>query len=366
MFTSFFLNFKEIFYRNDAFDFKLRRDVRTKGASESYYEFLDRSSLLDAQKIRVLINKTIGKMPKEESVQLVKRIKSKNDNEYKSAMTEIYVHSILLEKKCSLTIHPDINGSNEKPDFLVKTNNGDEFYLEVVTFSGLSDKDRGKQSNLNILIDKINEIEIRNYYISMYIHGLPTKTPSYNAVKKDIENWIIQELQMGSKCIEKEFYVDGVTLTIKGDIKSSQDSCDGKFISSGPRDSGFSNHIDSIRGRIKKKASKYGKNLDKPLVLLFNSTARALSVEQMEIALLGDIGVSSLSSGNPKCFLKDNGAIRSRKGFYNKKITAIWFIKDLDNLTCYQSKSTIFLNPASNFLLPEFLKDRAIKVKKYQ
>ena len=74
-----------------------------------------------------------AQLPVEERDDIIARLQSENEVNFRSASFEVLLHEGLLRLGFTLTVHPDPEtGVAKRPDFLVRAKDGTEFFLEAV------------------------------------------------------------------------------------------------------------------------------------------------------------------------------------------------------------------------------------------
>ena len=99
------------------FDEIERKDTGPEPESEAEYEYINRSARPDAQKIRSLLEDWFSRYPEKQN-DFLRRFKSNKDKEHNSAFFELYTHEILIRQGFTCRVHPEIEGSSTRPEFL--------------------------------------------------------------------------------------------------------------------------------------------------------------------------------------------------------------------------------------------------------
>lgn len=110
-----------------------RCDARPPHPKESAYAYLDRSAGTDADGLRTLIEAWLAAYPAEDAANLALRLRSRLDDQHRSAFFELLLHRLLSALGHPvLAVEPKLAHSWKSPDFLAT---GD-FYLEAVSAQG--------------------------------------------------------------------------------------------------------------------------------------------------------------------------------------------------------------------------------------
>jgi hypothetical protein len=204
---------------------------------------------------------------------------------------------LLLRLGCRLQIHPPLPHTDRKPDFLVKSPSGADFYLEAIHTAGASDEESSAQARLNILCDSLNYLESPNFFISIDVDGLPKTPVPGREIRRTLErNLACLSPELINHFFESrnlhlvphwEFEHDGLRITcsplpkppelrgLPGVRTLGMKTFGGIIDSEGP-----------IKHAVIKKAGHYG-ILDLPLVVAVNATDVFLSDRDVLHALCG-------------------------------------------------------------------------------
>jgi hypothetical protein len=110
-----------------------RIDIRPRQHKESAYFYLARSASPEAEQTRIRIEEWFARYPAEHGGDLALRLRSRNDDQHRSALFELFLHDWLLSHGRLVTaIEPKLPHTHKSPDFLVDG----RFYLECVLAAG--------------------------------------------------------------------------------------------------------------------------------------------------------------------------------------------------------------------------------------
>ncbi|MCB1215330.1 MAG: hypothetical protein KDK66_07630, partial [Deltaproteobacteria bacterium] len=86
------------------FDNIKRTDASFMKNSESEFEFYNRSSKPEVESVRRLIEEFISHYPEKEVIELVHRLRSTDNANFRSAVFELFLHEALLRQGYTLSI----------------------------------------------------------------------------------------------------------------------------------------------------------------------------------------------------------------------------------------------------------------------
>ncbi len=118
------------------------------------------------------------------------RLRSKDDYQFRSAFLELYVHECLLEAGYDVTVHPQLEGTSRRPDFLAVR--GDErIYFEAIA-PGVAPADQAAASRRGVLFDTVNRLADPNFnlWLDDLVEG--ASPPSAAKLRQELGKWLSQ------------------------------------------------------------------------------------------------------------------------------------------------------------------------------
>lgn len=356
---------KSVAKRNILFDDAQRNDVSAKRNVESYFQFYNRSSRVEIGRVRSLLETLASHYPKEEISDLKSRIRSGDDRHFKSATFELFLHEALLQCGCKLTPHPDLpSGKATKPDFLVKTPDGSEFYLEAVLASEDNDVDEGGEARKGIVLDMLNKSPHPHFWVEIIDEGYPATQPSGKKLKNLIHHWLDSldpdEIQKqidseGFDSIEQfdwsheSWKVQFRPIPLRPERRGKSES----LITNGSIVGGIIDAWRPIRKAVKSKGQKYG-NLQKPLLVAVNLNSFHLDRIDEVQALYGQEQIVFKSGRHMETRIP-NGAWYGKGGPQYRRVSGVWIFNDIHPTSISTRRQTIYFNPWTTYRLPDML-----------
>jgi hypothetical protein len=140
--------------RQPIFDFVGRRDRRPAEHNESTFAFLNRVSGGFWDHTRLLVQEWADRVEvAAEYNELRQRFRSRDDDQFRSAFLELYLHESLVRAGYTVTIHPAIPGTSRRPDFLgVRAD--ERLYVEAIA-PGTAPDARAAASRRGVLYDSV-------------------------------------------------------------------------------------------------------------------------------------------------------------------------------------------------------------------
>lgn len=274
---------------------------RPANQAESKYEYLRDSKRPITEIIRNFMEKwfelyQISIATDKKINDLASRFRSKDDFQFLGAFTELYTF-VFLKNFGFEIIAEEETQNGKRPDFLVKTPNSDEFYVEVTTVSdGKFSNDREKA--VKIVVDKIDQkIKSANYDIELKWSGKCCENDVNPKVLREIQSWIDSP---NNSIFKREFC--NWTLELSP-ILVSEKSNSTKIVSYifNPKVQCFSNKdfqpdtgienvgdfLSSIKETLTEKATHYGE-LGKPYIIIINILSNWVTESVVEDAVLSE------------------------------------------------------------------------------
>ncbi|MGO9119175.1 MAG: hypothetical protein ACLQPD_16405 [Desulfomonilaceae bacterium] len=340
-----------------------RTAVDSKSDEESHYSYLNRIAWIEASTIRGVLQDWFSRYPTSEKKRFLSRFCTDDDISFLSSFFELYLHELLLRLNYTVELET-LSSSGKRPDFLVRSADGNEFFMEAVLATGMSDEEIAAEKRKNIVYGSLEKIESPDFFICMNISGNPTEPPSGKKLRKKISLWLeslnyedllaklinegksaMPKLGYSEKGWNIEFYV------------LPKQSARGK---TGIRPVGlkffgfrFRDTRTAIRDAITRKATRYGE-LGNPYVVAVNSLQWPIDQIAIMEALFGKEVWSVPRTGfegEPEMRRRPDGAWTCEKGPQNTRVSAVLLGVSIHPWTMVDDKGDLLLchNPWAQF-----------------
>lgn len=130
-----------------------RTETRFNRENESTFAYLNLSARAPMTAAREVFEQWFAAYPDSGKADLRARFRSPIDAQHQSAFWELYLHELFSRLGFTLEPHPDVEGSSNHPDFLVKAGDEAKFYLEGIVAGLPSVKDAGSEARLAEVLD---------------------------------------------------------------------------------------------------------------------------------------------------------------------------------------------------------------------
>lgn len=351
---------------------KARTSVKAKLNTQSDYQYLSESASPYAEKVRNLLNEffDLYDYGEGEKNEILSRIRGNDDINFHSACFELTINVLLLKQGYVLEPHPKLHHTSKRPDFLVKSPAGEEFYLELVT--GCEDTN---SNNLNNILDFFEKEKHSNFWVKIrHNNGEMITSPRTSDLKSKIFTWldglnpddILEEiainLQANSrsgfigpsiKWQHEKFEIEITAIPVSKDYRGQTQRLFGS------RSSGamWIDNGEIIKRSLKIKSNKYGE-FDKPFIIA--TTLRpakshfGLDEHDQKQALFGSYHF--ILDGNQESTelrFSGDGLWTFNSQPINTRVSGVWFFDDADIYSLNRLKSQLFFNPWAKSPLKE-------------
>ncbi|MDR7134514.1 hypothetical protein J2X06_001698 [Lysobacter niastensis] len=328
---------------------------------ESQFAFLDRSARPEIERAREILSVCLTHFPENDADELMARIQSGDDVLFASATFELLLHEGLKRQGYALRAHPEVPGSQRRPDFLVTTPLGDEFYLEAVLTAEKGRVVAGARKRIGVVEDALARQPHPDFYVFLSGSGAPKTPPKAAKCLADIHEWLDSldpdqvtanresgyphttwshdGWKLGITAIPLPPERRGTSTTLVGGMSTGAHMVDARS---------------SLREAVIFKAGRYG-DLDRPLLIAANYDSVFLSYHDEVDALFGD-ELITLRVGDvdaqPSITRVPNGAWRDPKGPRGRRACGLWSFRGLNPYNLATCQQLIYLHPWARRPMP--------------
>ncbi|WP_159080600.1 hypothetical protein [Nocardia suismassiliense] len=119
---------------------------------------------------------------------LCQRIRLGEDEQFRSAFLELYLHECLLLADYTVTVHPHTPTGSRRPDFYAERD-GTGFYLEAIA-PGSSPDAKGANARRAVLFDIVNELGDPNFFLWLSSLTEGPNPPSSARLRNGLRKWL--------------------------------------------------------------------------------------------------------------------------------------------------------------------------------
>lgn len=175
--------------REPLFDEVDRTDVTPSSHQESTFEFLNRIAGDYWEHPRSLMQEWLRHIKDDtDYTDLRQRFRSRDDEQFRSAFLELYVHESLIRAGYAVTIHPTVQGTTAHPDFLAERD-GERLYIEAIA-PGSSPAAKAAARRRAVLFDTVNRLDDPNFmlWLDDLVEG--SQPPAAARLRADLRRWL--------------------------------------------------------------------------------------------------------------------------------------------------------------------------------
>ncbi|HVT18580.1 MAG TPA: hypothetical protein VHQ90_20675 [Thermoanaerobaculia bacterium] len=339
-------------------------DPAPRWGGETHYAYLERSAHSIAIAVRDLLERWFQLFPEDGRAEIATRVRSGDEANFMSAFCELYLNALLHGLGYSVEVHPEPNPAlKTRPDFLVKAEGADAFYLEATVATELSTADRGVSRLRETVLRAINQMESPKFFLNVTERGNPATVPSSKKLRSDLTQWLstldpdeaMRLLKEGGPHSLPTFMYryEGWTVEFSAMPKSPKLRGQRGVRTIGIHSTGGFTRVltaEAVKRALKRKIGKYGK-LDLPYIVAVNASESFGDSTATHEALFG----SEVFIVNDE---DEGGGILSRQqdGFFsvkdrNTRLSAALILPGLHPTTIAVTEPRLFHNPSAKLPL---------------
>ena len=167
-----------------------RRNPRHAGFAESSFSFLDRVAQPYWARVRDELDRCFDDFPKGEPARdLRNRFRKADDRQHYAAWWELYLYTFLRRSGFEVEVHPRLTDTDDRPDFLARSERG-AFYVEAATtFSGIEDDQEHSALEPQIM-DAVENVQSETFTIALEFVQIGTDMPRIREIVRPIQEWL--------------------------------------------------------------------------------------------------------------------------------------------------------------------------------
>ena len=287
--------------------------------NEPTYNYYNRSSRKDIAIIRDTLENWFSEIPDSEKSSIRSSFKKSFDDSF----YELFLYNLFKKLGYKVKIHPSIEGTTKKPDFLIEKD-GVEIYVEAKISKDKNSKEEALERMTNQFYDSMNKLRSNDFMIGIkevcFISG---KQPKTKKIVQELEkklseldpDVVQEEMKTHGFDICKIEYEDDDIFVIFNPlpvVPEARVKMDRRPIGILPAKSFWGGGENAIKDAIEVKANRYGK-LSKPYIVCINALGEKTSSRtDVDNAIWGSLAISY--SENPED--RNEKLIRQRDGIF--------------------------------------------------
>lgn len=344
------------------FDVRDRNDPSPCGELEDSFAFLNRVDGPFWGEVRRLLEDWFGRYPEIEQRDLRNAFRSRLPGQHLAAWWELYLHELFLRLGYRIEIHPELDDSQHRPDFLL-SKNGSQLYVEAaILFSGSSTGNR--RGAPSWMLDAINHVTSPNFFLRLV--EVKQRGPDQlrrAEIVNPLENWLggldPDEISINHElgdplpvrvvsCRDWEIVFEAWP------VKAEARGKPRRALGIGPIQAGYVDDIGQLASTLKKKAGRYG-HPEIPMVTAVQCLSAFMEPLDIEQALFGReaVQVSVEEPGPARLVRQRNGFWAAATGPQNQRVSAVLISVGLHSANVGKVAPSLWINPWANYSLDE-------------
>lgn len=351
--------------REPLFDDAHRDDTSVAGFQESNFAFMNRIAGDYWDHPRLLMQQWMDRINDDTTYNdLRQRLRSGDDEQFRSAYLELYLHESLLRAGYEIVVHPEVLGSTRHPDFLAVR--GDErLYVEAIA-PGSTLAAKAAAGRRAVLFDVVNQLKDPNFilWLDHFVDG--PRPPKAARLRGELSQWL-RELNpdapwTADAAPQCDWREDGWEATFKALPKKVE----ARGLRPGSRaigvyarsEASFVDDAPAIRGALAAKHHKYG-DLDAPFVIVIGTYMMDRDRWHASNAMYGQFAFEFDPNAEGDAFTR---AIRQSDGYFgtppdwqNRNVSGVLLVNQLMPYYFQRAEVALWRHPSPIHALPDVL-----------
>jgi len=173
------------------FDHFNRTDSTPATHQESTFEFLNRIAGDYWEHPRALMQGWLDRIPSEQEYNdLRQRFRCRDDEQFRSAFLELYLHESLVRAGYTVTIHPEVQGTSRRPDFLAE-HDEQRFFVEAIA-PGSTPAKKATAQRRAVLFDTVNRLGDPNFMLWLDELKEGPSPPASARLRSNLQRWLAE------------------------------------------------------------------------------------------------------------------------------------------------------------------------------
>jgi hypothetical protein len=278
------------------------------------FSYLDASARPEAAEARQLVESWLEDYPADMLGRWLGDFRNNDDGQHDSAFFELFLFQFFKAAGWSVTVEPQLDGLQGRPDFLIENSDGLRIVVEAISPNAKSDEMRGKEKLTADIKDAINSIKISDYYLVFEAVEAPAQSINKAKLIEALQGW----LETGPAPDQIFEYQDrGALVKIQVIHRPGRKTDDPNYRSIGIEMGGVSVSTpgEVVKRALQKKAGKY-RELELPYLIALNARGFHDTEDDYLAATYGTLAVRF--SLGPEGAEREPEMIRNHDGLFNE------------------------------------------------
>lgn len=325
--------------------------------TESAYHYLNRAAEPSRQHIRQLLEGWYAEHH-DDNNDVRSRFQSDDQHQHLGAWWELYTAAVYRRLGYSVRVHPEIPGTDNKPDFLVTRGAISQYVECVITTGKEAEKNRAGQQ---YIFDCINRVAHTDFMVDLDFKRIGTSDPRVADITTPLETWlasldadrVLADHDGGQDYPAYEFDARDWTLSVVAIALSPPSrGVPGRILGVYPGSPvQVIDDVSRIRKALNKKGAKYAaleQPLDRPLIVALQCTSMFAGQDDVAKALYGSTAFHYYQDDPGRAvewFRKRDGYWRQGPPARGTRVSAVLCGENIRYWDIAAKLPTMFLNP---------------------
>ena len=328
----------------------------------SGFVLLNRDDSSGSQCLRDRLESWFEKFPASSKKDVRERFRSTNPETHEGALFELFLHELITRLGCTVNVHPEVTGSDNRPDFLV-CHGSKRVYLEA-TAVGQRDGPFTPNNNEQDAIDKLRTLCSPNFNLRIEMVGTLSRTlgrrhlvPRFaELLARHDPDTVLKLTDTGgldsapsAKYEADEWSIEAWLLPISSRSRRNDQT---RRITVMPRRAKRTDSVQPVRNAAKKKSTKYG-HPDLPLVVAVHTRDKFYNGHDCDLDVLYGDEQFTYSHETSRVVRKPNGIWSGDDG---RRISAFLRCQRVDAWNLSRAGVCLYIDPRQDYAtLPDAL-----------
>lgn len=351
--------------REPLFDDSPREDRSVADFQESTYAFLNRIAGNYWNHPRALMQHWMDRINDDISYNdLLRRLRSGDNEQFRSAYLELYLHESLLRAGYEIVVHPEVPGTTRQPDFLAVRGDG-RLYVEAVA-PGSTASAKAAAGRRAVLFDTVNRLQDPNFilWLDHLVDGpQPPKSARLRAVLRQWLRSLDPDASWTTDAAPRYDWREGGW---EVGVKAMPRKLETRGLRSGSQAIGVYGHMGAnviddapaIRKALAAKHHEYGP-LNSPFVIAIGTYMMDSDRWHASNAMYGQIAVefdpNSDGEASTRTVRQADGYFGTPTDWHNRNVSGVLLVNQLMPYYVQRAEVTLWRHPSPIHALPDEL-----------
>lgn len=170
------------------FDKRTRCDPAPMHRGESSFQFLNRVDTPYWQRVRDLLQAWLQHYPPGARADLTQRLRSDADSQHLPAFWELYLHEALRRDGWQVTVHPALQSTSIRPDFLA-TRGPEALFMEATAIVKPVLSER-QSKHFQQVLKGVDDLRTPDFSLGVNYISVGSRAPSTRRLRRDLAVWL--------------------------------------------------------------------------------------------------------------------------------------------------------------------------------